>query len=350
MNSNASRTGQGQPPGGTYADADEGWQPNMAGTPYSISIKMDEATVNGLGRGNFSLYAFKAVTSAVGGGRPTVWASTAMYSTNTTVDWTENYYAYASTKEVRNGVTFGASDTKQIDLGQTLSVAANAIGSVDPNIGIDGTICVANTTSSPFSCGLAQPSPLASGPSPVCAFPLFGHNTDVITPLQKVALMFASQPLTTGSVVEQAFGQCLLVDLTGTTYMNLSYELNSGWKWPGNAAKILGSNEFIPALINRPVSVQGGVFTATVFNDGFPKTRVADLLQDAGGGFESNTAIEGPFRYATNGVPPVVGSTYEIWLRDDQMRQSVWEVICRSIGNLGAQDGGYLTFEKVRLR
>jgi hypothetical protein len=343
-------SGQGEFPRGTYADEDEGWQPNMAGTPYSVSIKMDEATVNGLSRGSFSLYAFKAVSSAAGDGRPTVWASTATYSTNTTIDWTENYYAYASLNEVKNGVKFGASDTKQIDLGQTLMVAANAIGSVDPMVGIDGSICVHNTTSTPFSCGLAQPSPLASGPSPVCAFPLYGHNTDVITPLQKVALMFASQPLATGSVVEQAFGQCLLVDLTGTTYMNLSYDLNGGWKWPGNSATILKSNEFIPALISRPVAVQGGVSTATVFNDGYPKAAVAELLKDAGGGFENNTTIEGPFRYSTHGVPPVVGTTYEIWLRDGQMKQSVWEVICTSIGELGAPDGGYLKFDKVKPR
>jgi len=347
MNSSVWPTGQGEPPLGTYGDEPDGWRPNMAGTPYSISIKMDEATVNGLNSGRFSLYAFKAVSSAVGGGRPTVWASTAKYSTNTTIDWIENYYAYASTKEVQNGVTFGASDTKQIDLGQTLMVSANAIGTVDPHVGIDGSVCVHNTTSHQFSCGLAQPSPLGAGPSPVCAFPLYGHNTDVITPLQKVALMFASQPLATGSVVEQAFGQCLLVDLTGTTFMNLTYELNSGWGWSGNAATILRSNEFIPALISRPVAALGDIFSAAVYKDTFPKDKVAELISGVGGGSETNTTIEGPFRYAVHGVPLVVGSTYEIRMRNDEMGESKWKVKCTSIGELGAPDGGYLKFDKI---
>jgi hypothetical protein len=227
---------------------------DVQGSNYGIEIKMDQQTVSLLGTGNYKLYLFKAVASAQGGGKPTVWASTTGYSTLTSIGWTENYFGYASTKEVQSGVNFGGIDTKQVDLGQTIDVGPNAVTTLDPKRGIPGSISIENTTVQPYTCGLAQPSPQGGKPSPICAFPLYGKNIDVITPIQKVALMFATQPLMAGTVIEQSFGPALLVNLTNSNNVSIGYNINGGWSWNGDAASELSRTGFVPALINNTAS------------------------------------------------------------------------------------------------
>lgn len=232
-------------------DAGRGYR-NLAGTPYSIDITMSAATVEALSESNYRLFLFKAVASAVGGGAPTVWGATSNYSTSTQIDWTEEYYAYASTEEVQNGLNFYGSDSAQIDLGQTLDVANNAIVSVVDGGASPTGITIANTTHTPFSCGLAQPNPLggqSSPPSPICAFPLYGGNQDLLIPLEQVALVFAAGPYQQGTVIESSIGPAVLADLTYTTSVSLNYDINNGWSWSGTVASDIPPNAFVQTLI-----------------------------------------------------------------------------------------------------
>ncbi|MEE4545120.1 hypothetical protein V2S66_24520 [Streptomyces sp. V4-01] len=221
---------------------------NVTGSPYSIDITMSPATVNALADGRYQLFMFKAVQSAVGGGVPTVWSATSRYSALTKVNWTEQYYAYASTQEIRNGVNFMGSDTAQINLGQYLDVAANALVSVSNGATPQG-ITSRNLTTTPFSTGLAQPGPGSAEPAPICAFPLYGKNMDLMVPLQKVALVFAAAPLEQGMVIESSIGPAVLVDLTNQNAASLGYDVNRGWSWKGNVASDIPADQFVQTLI-----------------------------------------------------------------------------------------------------
>ncbi|MCK8679990.1 MULTISPECIES: hypothetical protein [Streptomyces] len=229
------------PPAGRFRDAE--------GTPYMINVAMSPETVQQLAQGNYKLFMFKAVQSAVGGGAPTVWAATTQYSTSTSVAWTEDYYAYASMEEIQNGVDFSSSDTEAIDLGQILQVSGQAVGSVVDG-GTPGAVTVQNTVTTPFTCGLAQPNPTGGGlPTPICAFPLYGLNLDLIVPLEKVALVFAAAPYQEGMVIESSIGPAVLADLTLSNNISLGYDINNGWSWTGNQASDIPSDQFIETLI-----------------------------------------------------------------------------------------------------
>lgn len=232
------------PAAGRYRDAE--------GTPYMINLSMPAATVQQLAAGNYKLFMFKAVQSAVGGGAPTVWAATTQYSTNTSVSWTEDYYAYASMEEIQSGVDFSSSNTEAINLGQILQVAGQAVGTVADG-GTPEAITVQNTVTTPFTCGLAQPNPTGGGlPTPICAFPLYGLNLDLIVPLEKVALVFAAGPYQEGMVIESSIGPAVLADLTLSNNISLGYDINNGWTWTGNQASDIPSDEFVQTLIVPP--------------------------------------------------------------------------------------------------
>ncbi|MFD8461927.1 hypothetical protein ACFV27_34245 [Streptomyces antimycoticus] len=87
---------------------------------------------------------------------------------------------------------------------------------------------------------------------------------------------------------------------------------------------------------------------ADVFTARHPKDKVARLLDGAGGGFEDETTIEGPFTYIDR-TRLEVGEEYEVWLRGIQMRQSVWLVRLASVSAVFA-NAGALKFIKVEPR
>ncbi len=85
----------------------------------------------------------------------------------------------------------------------------------------------------------------------MCAFPLFGKNTEVIAPIEQVALMFAKQKVNTGTVIYQAFGQGIFIDLTSDPEREVSYDIYQGWSWNNLPwAQTIPSNaDLVPFLI-----------------------------------------------------------------------------------------------------
>lgn len=234
-----------------------------AATPYNISIKMSDKTLEGLDLSKASLYLFKASASSMGGGAPTVWSSTQAFSNDTEINWTESYAAYAAVGEVRNGVTFNGSSAKNLDLGESLLVAESAITKVS-KVGTPGWITVTNTTTTPFACGLAQPGPADGKVAPICAFPLYGLHSDLIQPIEKVALVFATEAYKQGTVIEGSIGPAVLVDLTGQQSAALTYDINGGWSWaPTEPVSDIASGEFVSALVTEPSvpTLPGGAST-----------------------------------------------------------------------------------------
>ncbi|HKX29368.1 MAG TPA: hypothetical protein VJ302_16850, partial [Blastocatellia bacterium] len=194
----------------------------MAYQNYTVTIKMNSATVTALINSGNYLFGFKAVQSSDQAGRPLVWSRTQDFSTTTAVNWTNQYNAYTSHTDIEPGALIQVVFSAPALTGQTLEVVAGGTGSV-VNSGPTYAISVLNTTTTPFTCGLAE----GSAASPLCAFPLYGNNLQTITPLEKILLLFSTEPTDPGTVVStfynnlllarESLSQGILIDMTGST-------------------------------------------------------------------------------------------------------------------------------------
>ncbi|MET0274550.1 MAG: hypothetical protein ABW360_16305 [Phenylobacterium sp.] len=218
------------------------------GSPFEIDISMTSATVDGLKNSGFALYAFKAVKSTVSGGAPLVWFRTTQLLTSVSVTWQEQYQAYISADEIIANGKIRASTACDIDLGQTAKVSANGNMIPDPN-GTAGAVSIYNEGTTQWTTGISQ---FSNGqPSPLCAIPLYGQNLDVVVPISKVLLMFASNTVNTGTVLYKAYSPGLMVDLTAAPTRAVSYDLNGGWDWTGGtwATRVKANDNLVPLLI-----------------------------------------------------------------------------------------------------
>jgi hypothetical protein len=246
-------------------------------TPYQLTITMNQATYNSLAANNFILYGFKAVKST-SSGQPVVWfqggssvyAPSGVQSEGTVIDWQEQYTAYTSNSEVIPGGTISVTNSYGITFDQTLNVGTvNGEGNVVSG-GTEGAISIYNMTSTPMVCGIGQiPQVAGSQPvdaAPICAFPLFGQNMDVVQPIEQVFLMFATEAVNTGAVVEQSFGPGIGIDLTGENSRTVNYDINAGWSWqPAGASWAQAyppSTNLVPLLVQSSQSLARRRITA----------------------------------------------------------------------------------------
>jgi hypothetical protein len=259
-------------------------------TNYSISLNMSDETVLALEKRNYKLYGFKAVTSDVPGS-PVIWFKVDTYGKLTDFQWERQLNAYTSLSSIIPGGRILATNPYQIDLGQTLDVTSTkGLGTVSGD-GLPNLIRIRNKTTTEFTCGISE-SVNENGkqlsPSPICAFPLFGMNSEHLQPIEKVMLMFATSPYDAGTVVEQSFGPALLIDLTKENRRAVGYDINKGWEWGGGTwatAYPVGTNldELLVAQnpqlsLPRPVPAQDNGFTPQprlLDRQGMPETKVA---------------------------------------------------------------------------
>lgn len=226
------------------------------GTPYSVTINMTPQTVTGLLAAGYFLYGFKAVQSTNTAGVPVVWFQTQQYSGTTVISWQEQYQAYTSNSQIIPGGEVVASFAAPVTLGQTLNVEAGGVGAVVQG-GPSTAISINNQVSTPFTCGISE---LQNGSyNPLCAFPLFGNNEDVIAPIEKVFFMFSTQPVNTGTVVEQSYSTGLLIDLTAQNQRTVNYDLNTAWNWGGFswAQQFPPNSNMVPLLIETSTPAPG---------------------------------------------------------------------------------------------
>lgn len=228
-------------------------------TQYQVNITMSGETVTELMDNNFALYGFQVVQTS-GGGSPVAWFQTQDFALTTVITWEIAYQAYTSTSEIGPNLQIMAEASYPIAPGQVLTISdAMGIGEVGPDSsGLPNAISIMNATGQPFTCGLQQQQP-DGGFGPICALPVFGNNLDVIVPVEQVYLMFSSLPLDSGTVVEQASGPGLLVNLTGSQTQTVAYDINSGWSYPEGAgwAQSYPPNQALVPLLIQPVADAG---------------------------------------------------------------------------------------------
>jgi len=215
---------------------------------YQVTINMSSDTVSRLTSAGFFLYGFKAVQSSSPGTVPLVWFKTKAYSTETQVQWQEKYEAYTSQQQLVPNGKITSIFPAPISLGQTLNVQEGGVGKVS-NGGPSTAISINNTTSTEFTCGISQQQDGTA--TPMCGFSLFGNNLDVIAPIEKVLLMFSTTPVDTGTVIMQAYGPGLLIDLTSSNERVVHYDINATWDWGkmGWGQQVKAQEDLLPLLI-----------------------------------------------------------------------------------------------------
>jgi hypothetical protein len=217
---------------------------------YTINITMTPSTVTVLSRNGFALYGFKAVKTTTQGAAPLVWFQTRSVFLNTQVTWTDQYRAYLSASPITPNGTIAVSSAIAVDLGQTAVVGQNgqltAIAQGTPS-----AISLSSASFQQWTAGVAQPGPDQS-PSPLVALPLSGSGIEVIAPVEKVLLLFAQTTFSAGTVSYKAYAPGILVDLTGASQRNVSYDINNGWNSGGNAwaTPVAAQQDLIPILVN----------------------------------------------------------------------------------------------------
>lgn len=232
----------------------------LGATNYGVTIIMPQETVTALSAGHYSLFAFKAVQTDAGGGAPLVWFKSDNFGLNTEVSWQIQYEAYTSRSQIiPNGQITGLS-SYPADLGQRLEVQTPQ-GTGNILSGTPGNISVENMTNSSMTCGISEV--VGGSAKPLCAFPLYGNGLDVMVPIQKVMLTFSTKTVNTGTVIERAYSQSILIDLTSATHREVAFDINDGWSWGGFGwgSAIRPSANVVPILIEGSNSFKSNAIT-----------------------------------------------------------------------------------------
>lgn len=225
-------------------------------TNYTVTINFNTETTPStpeqLNSQGYLLYGFKAVQTSQKGGAPVVWfafnSAKTPFLPTATINWSEYYQGYITDQAIITNGQITAADEWDMTLGQVVDVTTGDVS----DGGTPSALSLNNPGSIPFTCGISQMQGITS--TPMCAFPLNGNHMDVIAPIEKILLMFATEVNNTGTVIEQAFSQGILIDLTSAQQRTVNYDINAGWSTPGGqqgwAQIVPATASLIPLLID----------------------------------------------------------------------------------------------------
>lgn len=203
-------------------------------TTYSVQIDLSTSTLQQLQAGGFSLLVLKSVSAPVGGAAPLVWYQTRGFMQQTSVPWQDQYMGFTSQSQIQSGAVIQPSFEAPMNLGQILTVSDPSGMGMVQNGGPSGALAVQSDISNPLTTGHAQV--VGSGQRGlVAAFPLMPHTTISMKPINKVLLLFSSQPAQSGAVMTQALAPGFLVDVDGSSNdsREVTFDINSGWSCGG---------------------------------------------------------------------------------------------------------------------
>lgn len=199
-------------------------------TPYQVTVQLPSATLQALTASGYSLLAFQPVQATAGGGQPVLWIRVASLANSIIIEWTQAYTAYLSQSEIAINGTVLMQASGEVAPGQILEVGQDGSVKVTDG-GPENAMSVLNTTSTPYTCGLASSS--SSVTSPIAAFPLYGNSMDAMAPVEQLFLLFESYPATAGQILDRTLAPGLLVDLSGVTEREVGFDINNGWTTGG---------------------------------------------------------------------------------------------------------------------
>ena len=194
---------------------------------YSVTITMSAATVQALVDSNYTLYGLRGVESSDAAAMPLVWCKTQAYSLSTKLSYTGALEAYTSMSALAPGT--------QVDVGFAIPIAAGQLLTVDgpggsgavTADGVAGGVSILNATNREFTCGVCEDL------APVCAMPLYGNGLQLVVPVPKIFLMFATTPIAPATAIALSTGPGVLIDQTTAEHCAVSFDINEGWSPDG---------------------------------------------------------------------------------------------------------------------
>lgn len=200
---------------------------------FSTTINLSPEDVRVLRNEGYSLYGFKSVTAA-GDGSPTVWFNLPGEQILGTIriTWNDDFEAYNSYTTIAPKVRIEAINSVPAELGQLVTIE-NGSGILEVSTdGPEGAVSFLNKDSQRFTIGISQSVNGRSGV--LCAFPILGSGSArVIMPVPKIALIFSTEQLQTGTVITKAMSSGAFINLTGTNSRAVSFNVNEGWNAGG---------------------------------------------------------------------------------------------------------------------
>jgi hypothetical protein len=210
-------------------------------TTYQISINLNDETLSALKEGSWQLQAFKGVKSTSTQLYPTVWFNVTDFSTNVVLSWQEQYGGYVNNQTLSHGITVDVSSQQPMNFGDLMTLNTDGSTQVSTR-GLSGAVSIYNTIDKLWHCGVTQ-SMNGEEPTPICAFPLYGNTTNIMAPYEKVILVFAQNPIDTGTVVKEAISASLSITLSGTTPgISVSFDINKSWDTKGQTNATVNLN------------------------------------------------------------------------------------------------------------
>lgn len=219
----------------------------------SVTIQMPPDTVQQLAGQGYSLFAFKAVHTNDVSLLPALWYQTQSFGAETVIGWTDGFSAFTSFSQIVPDSQIAVSASYPARIGSTVMITApDGTGAVSPQ-GSPGAISIYNETRTEMTCGIGQS--VNGQQNIVCAAPLYGEFIVEIAPVRQVLLIIAYGSIDTGTLVEIAPSEGLLVDFTApeTVSRTVNYDIDTGWEWGGEnwGRQIMARSDLVPVLIQN---------------------------------------------------------------------------------------------------
>ncbi|WP_275463168.1 hypothetical protein [Streptomyces noursei] len=218
---------------------------------YTIHVDLGDSASQ-MKKEGWILYAFKAVQSASENGRPTVWYKYGDFLEGVDVEWEETYGTFIATgQEIPSG-KITASTKRGIKLGQKMGVDVNGGVAITGDGDDPKAITVHSDANQLYTTGVDQKM-VGGETATIAAFPLHGHTSVLMQPLEKVLLTFATSKVDVGTVKERAIADGVFIDLTEAPKCNLKYRLNQGWDIgkATNITKVEANADIVKMLVEK---------------------------------------------------------------------------------------------------
>jgi hypothetical protein len=199
-----------------------------------VTVFVDDATLAALKELDYTLYALKGFETTNAQGKAMAWGETSNYLQNTTFISTAEYQAFLSAADVLvgNGIVIHAGTSADVVLGDIVTFTdLNTPLKVTPG-GYAQGVTIVNASTTPYSAGLSARSMDAGGTfSPVAGVPLYGLSEAIIAPVDKFLVTFSTSGTQVGQPLPYSMTQSLLIDMTGQTQLEATFDINTGWSF-----------------------------------------------------------------------------------------------------------------------
>jgi len=217
-------------------------------TAYNVSINLDNETSRALTRHGFSMHIFKGVKSAnIRGALPTLWFSTNDFSNNhINVAWEsrdDSYGGYFSEAKLQSGEIIQPSFEHPMTVGDVMTYN-NGAPSVSTKGGAEGSFTFVSDKTSEIISGLLEKNPNRKL-TPICAFPQFSTINNLVSPYEKILILFTENDLNISTAVSITLSVSISIKLS-IVYPSaeIAFNINKGWDKRGNLQATINPKNF----------------------------------------------------------------------------------------------------------